>query len=140
VGRASYLAVMAFIFLGTAWLEVGLRTRVYRRWRRLLLTLLPVVMVFLAWDAYAIAQGHWWFDESAITPVRLPGGIPLDELVFFVMVPIASVLTLEAVRSATGLAVGDEAVGDEAPGSSAAERAAGGKRNGRSGADPGGAA
>ena len=135
MGRASYLAVMAFIFLGTAWLEIGLRTRVYRRWRRLLLTLLPVVVVFLAWDAYAIAHGHWWFDETAITPVRLPGGIPLDELVFFLMGPIASVLTLEAVRSATGLAVGDEGPSSSAPGGSAEGAGAG-----RSGADPGGAA
>lgn len=108
MGHWSYLAVMAFIFLGTVWLEAGLRTRVYRRWRRLLLTVVPVAALFLLWDAYAIAQGHWWFDESLITEVRLPGGIPLDELVFFVMVPIASVLTLEAVRSATGLRVGDE--------------------------------
>jgi lycopene cyclase domain-containing protein len=108
MGHWSYLAVMAFIFLGTAWLEWGLRTRVYRRWRRLLLTLVPVVAVFLLWDAYAIAQGHWWFDEALITGIRLPGDIPVDELVFFVMVPIASVLTLEAVRSATGLRVGDE--------------------------------
>jgi lycopene cyclase domain-containing protein len=107
--RWSYLAVMAFIFLGTVWLEVGLRTRVYRRWRRLLLTLLPVVAVFLVWDAYAIAQGHWWFDEARIVGIRLPGEVPVDELVFFVMVPIAAVLTLEAVRSATGLPVGDEA-------------------------------
>jgi lycopene cyclase domain-containing protein len=100
---------MAFIFLGTVWLEFGLRTRVYRRWRRLLLTVLPVVAVFLLWDAYAIASGHWWFDEALITGIRLPGDIPVDELVFFVMVPIASILALEAVRSATGLVVGDEA-------------------------------
>jgi lycopene cyclase domain-containing protein len=100
---------MAFICVGTAWLEVGLRTRVYRRWRRLLLTVVPVAAVFLLWDVYAIASGHWWFDESMITGIRLPGAVPIDELVFFIMVPIASVLTLEAVRSATGLRVGDEA-------------------------------
>ena len=116
MGTWSYLAVMAFIFLGTVWLEVALRTRVYRRWRRLGLTLLPVLAIFLLWDAYAIAAGHWWFDESLITSVRLPGGIPIDELVFFVMVPIAAVLTLEAVRSATGLAVGDEAPDEHDPG------------------------
>lgn len=108
MGHWSYLAVMAFIFLGTAWLEVGLRTRVYRRWRRLLLTVLPVAVLFFLWDWYAIGAGHWWFDEASITGVRLPGEVPVDELVFFLMVPIAAVLTLEAVRSATGLRVGDE--------------------------------
>ncbi|MGB7981283.1 MAG: lycopene cyclase domain-containing protein [Candidatus Nanopelagicales bacterium] len=108
MGSASYLTVMVFIFLGTAWLEVALRTRVYRRWRRLALSVLPVVVIFALWDVYAIGQGHWWFDESRITGIRLPGELPLDELVFFVVVPIASILSLEAVRSATGLRVGDE--------------------------------
>ncbi len=110
MGQWSYLAVMgAFTFLGTIWLEWGLRTRVYRRWRRLALTVAPVAALFLLWDVYAIARGHWWFDEALITGVRLPGDVPVDELVFFVMIPIASVLTLEAVRSATGLPAGDEA-------------------------------
>ncbi len=87
--RWSYLAVMAFIFVGTAWLEFGLHTRVYQRWRRLVLTVLPVVVVFALWDIYAIAAGHWWFDEARITGWRLPGQLPIDEVVFFVMVPIA---------------------------------------------------
>ena len=55
--RFAYVGVLACCLLGTAWLEVVLRTRVYRRWRRLLLTLLPVVAVFVAWDLYAIAAG-----------------------------------------------------------------------------------
>lgn len=108
MGHASYLAVMAFIFLGAVWLEFGLRTRVFRRWRRLMLTVLPVAVLFALWDVYAIASGHWWFDESLITGVRLPGELPLDEVVFFLLVPIAAILTLEAVRSASGLPVGDE--------------------------------
>ena len=116
MGQWSYLAVMAFIVLGAGWLEVGLRTRVLRRWRRLLLSVLPVALVFALWDVYAIASGHWWFDEARITGVRLPGDLPIDEVVFFLLVPVAAILTLEAVRSATGLPVGDEAVGDEAPG------------------------
>jgi len=99
---------MAFIFLGAAWLAIGLRTRVLRRWRRLLLTVLPVVAVFALWDVYAIASGHWWFDEDLITGITLPGDLPVDEVVFFLLVPLAAILTLEAVRSATGLPVGDE--------------------------------
>ena len=106
----------AAVLVGTAWLEVLLRARVYRRWRRLLLTLLPVVAVFVVWDIYAIASGHWWFDESLITGIKLPGDLPIDEVVFFLLVPIAAILTLEAVRSATGLPVGDEAPDAEGEG------------------------
>ena len=33
--------------------------------------------------------------------LRLPGGIPLEEVLFFLVVPLCSVLALEAVRRVT---------------------------------------
>ena len=111
MSRFAYLGVLLFVVVGTAWLEVLLRTRVYARWRRLLLALVPVVLVFCAWDLYAIASGHWTFDPERTTGVLFPGGLPLDEVLFFVVVPIASILTLEAVRSVKRWEVGDEEPG-----------------------------
>ncbi len=107
-GSYSYVAVLVFVILGSIWLEFVLRTRVLVRPRRLFLTIFPVVLPFLAWDAYAISQGHWWFDETRILGVYLPFEIPFDELLFFIIIPLASVLTLEAVRSVKGWRVGDE--------------------------------
>lgn len=108
MGQYSYVAVLVFVLVGSGWLEFALRTRVFRRPRRLLLTVIPVTLPFLVWDAYAISQGHWWFDTDRILGVYLPGEIPLDELLFFIVIPIASVLTLEAVRSVRGWPAGDE--------------------------------
>lgn len=107
-GSFSYVAVLVFVIVGSFWLEVVLRTRVLVRPRRLLLTIIPVVLPFLIWDAYAIYQGHWWFDESRILGIYLPFDIPLDELLFFIIIPLASILTLEAVRSVKGWRAGDE--------------------------------
>ena len=104
----SYLAVLAFCLMGTLPLELWLGVRVYRQWKRLLLTLLPVVAVFLAWDAYAIAAEHWAFDESQMTGVLLPGDVPLEELLFFVVVPVCALLSVEAVRRVRGWPLGDE--------------------------------
>lgn len=99
MGRYSYVAILAFVMVGCLWLEVVLRTRVLRRWRRLALAILPAVVLFFAWDVYAVAAGHWWFDSGRILGVILPGDVPLDEVLFFIAIPIASILTLEAVRS-----------------------------------------
>jgi len=103
----AYVGVLVFVLVGSLWLEVVLRTRVFARLPRLLLVLALVIWPFLLWDAYAIAQGHWWFDTERILGVYLPGEIPLDELLFFLVIPIASILTLEAVRSVKGWPVGD---------------------------------
>lgn len=108
MGRLSYVAILAFVLVACLWLEVALRTRVLRRWRRLLLAVVPVVVVFYAWDAYAISRGHWSFDPTLLLGVRLPGDVPLDEVLFFAVIPLAAVLTLEAVRSVNpGWGVGE---------------------------------
>ncbi len=105
--RLSYLAVLAACLLGTLPLELVLHTRVYARPLRLLLTLLPVVAVFVVWDLLAIRAGHWDFDPRQTTGLRL-GAVPVEELAFFVVIPICAVLALEAVRAVKGWPVGDE--------------------------------
>ena len=105
--RFTYLAVLAACLLGTLPLEVVLRTRVYARPLRLALTLLPVLAVFVVWDVLAIRAGHWTYDPAQVTGVQV-GPLPLEELAFFVVIPICAVLTLEAVRAVRGWPVGDE--------------------------------
>jgi len=109
VERLTYLGVLAFIFFGSAWLEIALRTRVFRRWKRLLLALSVPVVVFVIWDIWAIATGHWAIDPDRTLGVQLFGLLPIEELIFFLVVPIASILSLEAVRSVKGWPLGDEA-------------------------------
>lgn len=103
----SYLLVLLACLVGTAPLELFLGTRVYARWRRLALTLLPVVVVFVVWDLLAIRAGHWGYDPAQTTGVSL-GSLPLEELLFFLVIPVCAVLTLEAVRAVKGWRVGDE--------------------------------
>lgn len=98
----TYLAVLAGCLAGALWLEPALRVGVLRQWRRLLLTLLPVAAVFVVWDLLAIAAGHWTFDPAQTTGVVFPGGLPLDELLFFLVVPVCAILGFEAVRKVLG--------------------------------------
>src|SRR3712207_4996527 len=104
----TYLAVLGGCLAAALWLEPVLRVNMLRRWRRLLLTLLPVAVVFALWDVAAIAAGHWTFDPQQTTGVLLPGGLPLDELLFFVVVPVCAVLGFEAVRAVLRRPAGDE--------------------------------
>lgn len=105
--RLVYLAVLAGCLLGTLPLEFVFHTRVYGRPLRLLLSLLPVVPVFVLWDVLAIRAGHWAYDPEQVTGIAL-GVLPLEELLFFLVIPVCAVLSFEAVRAVTGWAVGDE--------------------------------
>ncbi len=106
--KSAYLLVLAACVIGTLPLEFYYHTRVYRRTRRWLLSLLPVVVVFIAWDVWAIGRGHWFYDPAQILGVIFPGDLPLEEVLFFVVIPTCAILTFEAVRASTGWSGGDE--------------------------------
>ncbi len=95
--RYQYLLLMAGCLAITLPLEFAFRARVYRRPRRLLYALLPMLVVFLAWDVLGIVRGHWTYSERYTTGLLLPLGIPLEELVFFLVIPVCGLLTYESV-------------------------------------------
>jgi lycopene cyclase domain-containing protein len=106
--QLTYLALLAGCLLGTLPLELVLRVRVYARWRRLLGTLVPGLVLGVAWDLYAVRRGHWHFDHRYLTGLEL-AGLPVEEVLFFVVIPICAILTLEAVaRRRPGWPIGDE--------------------------------
>jgi lycopene cyclase domain-containing protein len=114
VQHLAYLGVLAFILIGAGWLEFVFRARVFSKPLRLVLALLPVIALLVVWDLYAISRHHWWFDPNRTTGIELPGHLPLEELLFFIVTPIAGVLTVEAVRSLKGWSLGDEPVAQAA--------------------------
>lgn len=99
---AEYLLLMGACLAITLPLEFVLGARVYRRPRRLALALLPLVALFYVWDAVAIARGHWSYSPAHTTGWLLPGAVPVEELVFFVVIPVCGLLTFEAVGRMLG--------------------------------------
>lgn len=96
--RYQYLLLMGACLLITLPLEFVFRARVWRRPRRLLAAMWLPVVLFTIWDVVAIARDHWSYSERYVTGWELPGAIPVEELVFFLVIPICGLLTLEAVR------------------------------------------
>lgn len=107
--RYQYLIVMGICLVITLPLEFLFRARVWRRPRLLLWALLPTVAIFVVWDVVAIARGHWTYSDRYLTGWILGLDIgdlalrlPVEELVFFVVVPICGLLTFEAVKRVLG--------------------------------------
>jgi lycopene cyclase domain-containing protein len=97
--RYQYLLLMGACLLITLPLELVLGARVWRRPRRLARALALPIALFTAWDVVAIARDHWDYSPRYTTGWLLPFAFPVEELVFFVVIPICGLLTLEAVRS-----------------------------------------
>ncbi|HET8594013.1 MAG TPA: lycopene cyclase domain-containing protein [Intrasporangium sp.] len=95
--RYQYLLLMAGCLAVTLPLEFLLHARVYRRPMLLLRALPPVVLVFVGWDLLGIHRDHWSYNPAYVTGVDLPGRMPVEELVFFLVIPVCGLLTYEAV-------------------------------------------
>lgn len=89
--------LMAGCLVVTLPLEFLLGARVYRRFRSVVYAVVPVVVVFSVWDVIGILRGHWTYNAHFVTGLRLPFRMPIEELVFFVVIPICGLLTYEAV-------------------------------------------
>lgn len=95
--KYSYLAILFFVVVASFWLEIAFKVRVIFRMKRVLLSLLPISAGFLIWDAYAISQGHWFFDPKQVIGINGPFNIPIEEILFFLIIPMAVLMTLEGV-------------------------------------------
>jgi len=92
----QYLIVLAACVAITAPLEL-LGAGVYRQPWRAAGAVLPVAAVFVVWDAIAIAAHVWTYNPSYITGFQLPGDMPIEEVLFFVVIPLCGLLTYNAV-------------------------------------------
>lgn len=97
IDHYQYLLMLGACLAVTAPLEL-LGARVYRRPVRLAKALLPVALTFAVWDVIAVAAHVWSYDPRYVTGWRLPFGLPVEEAVFFLVIPLCAVLTYECVQ------------------------------------------
>jgi lycopene cyclase domain-containing protein len=93
------MAMLIFTVCGSFWLEIAFIVGVLRRIKRVALSVLPISTLFLLWDAYAISKGHWFFDRDQMLGIVGPLNIPLEEYLFFIVIPMAAIMTIEGVTT-----------------------------------------
>jgi len=96
--RWQYLILLGLCLAITAPLEF-FGAGVYRQPRRLARAVVPVAVVFLVWDAVAIAAGVWTYNGEYITGIDIPFRVPIEEVLFFVVIPLCALLTYNAVTA-----------------------------------------
>jgi lycopene cyclase domain-containing protein len=100
----QYLILLGACLVVTLPLELLLQAKVYRQWRRLILTLIPVTVIFSIFDYASISWGWWHYSRRYTTGLDLLGRLPIEEIAFFVVIPICGLLTYGAVQG-TGSAI-----------------------------------
>lgn len=96
--RWQYLAVLAACLVITAPLEF-FGPGVYRQWRRVTKAVVPVAAVFLVWDEIAVAAHVWTYDHRYLCGLSIPFRVPIEEVLFFLVIPVCALLTYNAVTT-----------------------------------------
>ncbi|MGI9163114.1 MAG: lycopene cyclase domain-containing protein [Mycobacterium sp.] len=99
--RWQYLLLLGGCLLITLPLEI-FGAGVYRQPRRLVRALAPVALVFLVWDAIAISLHVWHYNPRYVSGINVPF-MPLEEFLFFLVIPLCGLLTYSAVSTILGM-------------------------------------
>ncbi|HYB37521.1 MAG TPA: lycopene cyclase domain-containing protein [Mycobacterium sp.] len=94
----QYLIVLAACLAITAPLEM-FGAGVYRQPWRTARSVLPVAVVFLLWDEVAVAAHVWTYNRDYVTGLEIPFRVPIEEVLFFVVIPLCALLTYSAVTA-----------------------------------------
>jgi len=99
--RWQYLLVLAACLAITLPLEM-FGDGVYRQAWRVVRAVLPVTAIFLLWDEVAIAARVWTYNPAYVIGVNVPVRLPIEEVLFFVVIPVCALLTYSAVSTILG--------------------------------------
>jgi lycopene cyclase domain-containing protein len=96
--RWQYLIVLAACLAITLPLEL-FGGGVYRQPWRAVRAVLPVAAVFLIWDEVAIWRQVWTYNRAYVVGVDVPFQVPIEEVLFFIVIPLCALLTFSAVSA-----------------------------------------
>jgi lycopene cyclase domain-containing protein len=96
--RWQYLIVLGACLAITLPLEI-FSPGVYRQAWRAARAVLPVAAVFVLWDEMAIAAHIWTYNQAYVSGVDMPFHMPIEEVLFFLVIPLCGLLTYNAVSA-----------------------------------------
>lgn len=92
-----YLYLILFTVFFPLVLSFDSRVKFVRQWKYLGLPMLVVAAFFLLWDYFFTLWGIWGFNEEYLLGIQL-ANLPLEEILFFFVVPFACVFIYECMR------------------------------------------
>lgn len=92
-----YLYIMLFSLSYPLAQSFEHRLQYYKKWKALFPAIAISATAFIIWDELFTTWGVWGFNPDYLLGIYL-GHLPLEEVLFFVIVPFASVFIYECVR------------------------------------------
>ena len=95
----QYFALLGGCLLLTLALEFVFEARVYRRIGRLSRAMAAPLAMLWAIDSLALVRHLWTYSRRYTVGLVVPHKLPIEEIAFFVAIPICAILTFEAASA-----------------------------------------
>ncbi len=69
----------------------------YSNLRSLCFSIGLIVLIFGSWDVFAAYRAHWYFASAGAWKFRIIN-LPVEEVLFFVVIPFCCIFTWEALK------------------------------------------
>lgn len=93
----TYFLILAGSLIGPLILSFDKKVAFYKRWKHLFIGMLAPALFYIIWDMVFTKQGVWSFNEDYITGIKVYN-LPIEEVLFFFVVPYCCVFIYECVR------------------------------------------
>lgn len=93
----TYFIILAASLAGPLALSFDKKVAFYTKWRYLFPAMVLPAIFYIAWDSYFVEWDVWSFNEKYITGIKY-WDLPLEEILFFFVVPYCCVFIYECIR------------------------------------------
>ncbi|MFT3682929.1 MAG: lycopene cyclase domain-containing protein [Ferruginibacter sp.] len=93
----TYFVILAVSLAGPLALSFDRKVAFYKTWKYLFPALLLPAAIYIVWDIYFTSKQVWSFNDEYITGVKIVN-LPLEEVLFFFVVPYCCVFVYECIR------------------------------------------
>ena len=97
-----YSYVLIFVAICAVGVNFAFKLQFSKKLKLFLFTDALILVIYLIWDFWAVSKGSWFFDPNQILGIMLFGKLPIEEVLFFIIVPMMSILVYLALTKLTG--------------------------------------
>ena len=94
----TYFLILACTIIGPLILSFDKKVGFYKKWKYLFPAMVIPALLYIVWDIYFVSKGVWSFNPRYVTGILI-SNLPIEEVLFFIVVPYSCVFIYECLIS-----------------------------------------